>query len=460
MADAMLGALWRAFVAAIVVGSAASCAGTPDPSDGDAALIARGRDLFFNETFNGNGRTCATCHRAEDNFGLSTAFIATLPPNDPLFVAETDPALAKGFEAPKQMRGAGLILENLDGFDDLANKFVLRGVPHTLALKTSVTSRDGPHTGWGGDGAPGDGALRGFSLGAVIQHLPKTLARVPGEDFRLPTDDELDALEAFMLSTGRQEDLKLPLALTDATAQRGQTLFMDDRVGRCNICHFNAGANVNPAVFGGPAGNLNFNTGMVNLPDLPGTIIGDPVPPPDDGFRIPGDGTFNTPPLVEAADTGPFFHNNAAPTIEAAVAAYSTPAFNNSPAGQVIRQTTGSGIALDAAQVQAIAAFLRVINALENIRQSEEYLLGKGKAASSPRDAVRLAAFETVDAIEVLAAVNLHAAAVADLERARRLIDLAARTPTEEDVRSALAALRDARGKMLAAQPAAPISGQ
>jgi hypothetical protein len=261
-----------------------------------------------------------------------------------------------------------------------------------------------------------------------------------------------------MLSTGRQEDLKLPLALTDPVALRGQTLFMDDRVGRCNICHFNAGANVNPATFGGAAGNLNFNTGMVNLPDLPGAIIGDPVPPPDDGFRIPGDGTFNTPPLVEAADTGPFFHNNAVATIEAAVAAYNSAAFNNSPAGQIIRQTTGSGITLDGSQVQAIASFLRVINALENIRQSEAYLLGRGTAATGPADALRLSGVETSDAIEVLNAARLHPAAVTDLERAKRLVEM--RQPTEADVRSALAALREARGKMLAGAPGAPISGQ
>jgi hypothetical protein len=456
MADAMFWALWRAFLVIAVVGGAASCAGTPVPSD-DASLVERGRVLFFTETFNGNGRTCATCHRAEDNFGLSPAFIATLPQDDPLFVAETNPALAKGFEAPKQMRGNGLILENLDGFDYLANKFVLRGVPHTLALKTSVTSRDGPRTGWGGDGAPGDGTVRAFSVGAVVQHFPKTLARVAGEDFRLPTDAELDALEAFMLSTGRQDDLKLPLELTDPVALRGQTLFMDDKVGRCNICHLNAGANVNPATFGGAAGNLNFNTGMVNLPDLPGSIIADPVPPPDDGFRIPGDGTFNTPPLVEAADTGPFFHNNAVTTIEAAVAAYNSTAFNNSRGGHIIRQTTGSGIALDGPQVQAIASFLRVINALENIRQSEDYLLGKGTAATGPADALRLAAIETGHAIEVLNAARLHPAAVTDLDRAKRLVERPA--PNEDYVREALAALRDARAKMLAATPVAPISG-
>ncbi len=65
----------------------------PMPPDPPLTLADRGRELFFNETFAGNGRTCATCHRAEDNFGLTPNFIATLPANDPLFVAETNPAL-------------------------------------------------------------------------------------------------------------------------------------------------------------------------------------------------------------------------------------------------------------------------------------------------------------------------------------------------------------------------------
>ena len=35
------------------------------PPDRQSQLIAKGRDLFFNETFAGNGRTCGTCHPAE-----------------------------------------------------------------------------------------------------------------------------------------------------------------------------------------------------------------------------------------------------------------------------------------------------------------------------------------------------------------------------------------------------------
>jgi cytochrome c peroxidase len=451
---------WRALVVGAGLWSITSCAGSPPwpgPTSSTSALVERGRQIFFNETFAGNGRTCGTCHRADDNFGLSPDFISNLAANDPLFVAETNPALKDGFEAPKQMRANALIRENVDGFEDLNRKFVLRGIPHTLALKTSVASRDGPHTGWGGDGAPGDGTVRAFSMGAVIQHLTKTLARVPGEDFRLPRDDELDALEAFMLSIGRQQDLVLPLALTDKTAARGQAFFMDDKVGRCNICHFNAGANGNPKTFGSTVGNLNFNTGMVNLTDIPGTLLGDPVPPGDDGFGIPGDGTFNTPPLVEAADTGPFFHNNARATIEAAVAAYNSPAFNNSPAGKIILATTGSPIALDAEQVQAIAAFLRVINALENVRQSEAYLVGTA-AAGGREGALHLAAVEAEDAVEVLSAAKLHADAVSDLKRAMKL--LKPQKPSEADVDEALTALRSARGHMLAAAPSAPISGR
>ena len=204
---------------------------TPPP-DPQAELIEKGRDLFFNETFNGNGRTCGTCHRAENNLTIDPAFIATLPDDDPLFVAEFIPALKKNFENPRLMREFGLIVENLDGFGDLANTFTMRGVPHTLALPTSIASRQGPRTGWSGDGAPGNGSLRSFAIGAVIQHFTKTLNRVPDVDFRLPTDEELDALEAFQLSTGRQADLTLPLPLKGTVAAKGQEIFNDATTGK------------------------------------------------------------------------------------------------------------------------------------------------------------------------------------------------------------------------------------
>ena len=135
-----------------------ACPTTPSP-DEPPTLIERGERIFLNETFDGNGRTCASCHRPTDNFGLTPAFVATLPDDDPLFVAETNPDLAANFENPKLMREFALILENQDGFGDLQNNFNMRGIPHTLALNTSIDSRDGARTGWSGDGAPGDGSL-------------------------------------------------------------------------------------------------------------------------------------------------------------------------------------------------------------------------------------------------------------------------------------------------------------
>jgi hypothetical protein len=393
----------------------------PQPPDPNEALIAKGKEIFFNETFGGNGRTCGSCHPAENNFTIDPAFIAALPADNPLFVAEFNPALKENFENPRLMREFGLIIENLDGFDDLANKFTQRGIPHLRGLRFSVNSNKGPRTGWSGDGAPGDGSLRSFATGAVIQHFTKTLNRIPGVDFRLPTDEELDALEAFQLSLGRQSELTLPLPLKGTVAKRGQEIFLSPTEGKCFACHFNAGANADPAVFGQNAGNQNFNTGVEDLPDQPARLTGELVPP-DDGFGTPGDGTFNVPSLVEAADSGPFFHNNSIETIEGAVGFYDGESFNNSPAAQLIINATGSGIELDGTQIVEIAAFLRVINTLENIRESiemlEKFAAKNFQSVQAGEDLLDSALVETGNSIRVLKGGGLHPAAVIYLEEA------------------------------------------
>ena len=396
-----------------------ACPTTPtDP----ISLVDKGEQIFLNETFAGNGRTCASCHRPTDNFGISPTFLATLPDDDPVFVAETNPDLDTNFENPRLMRELALILENQDGFGDLETDFNMRGVPHTLAMRSSIESGLGPRTGWAGDGAPGDGSLRAFATGAVIQHFTKTINRIADVDFRLPTDEELDALEAFQLSLGRQSDLQLPLPVKGVVAARGQEIFLDNTLGKCNACHFNAGANGDPAIFGPGAGNLNFNTGVEALPDQPADLTGELVPP-DDGFGVPGDGEFNTPPLVEAADTGPFFHNNSVGTIEASVAFYNGDSFTNSPAGQLLINATGSAINLDATQVAAVAAFLRVINALENIRTSVELLQRASGTQISDDEALLERAFhETEDAYQVLVGGDLHSESSRRLQAALELI--------------------------------------
>ncbi|HKY27126.1 MAG TPA: hypothetical protein VJM12_04190 [Pyrinomonadaceae bacterium] len=418
----------------------------PNPSTPQEVLITAGRQSFFNDTFQGNGRTCGTCHREDQNLTIDAEFIEGLPPNDPLFVAEFTPALSSFFENPVLMRKFGLILENPDGFGDLANRFVMRGVPHTLALLQNTLTPVGggadgttippnERTGWGGDGAPGTGTLREFIIGAITQHYPKTLARQVGSDFILPTVAQLDALEAFQKSLGRRQDLVLQgpgaLSLKGEMPRRGQEIFnapgntLDPQAsnlgaGKCFFCHLNAGA----SDFFFPGQNANFNTNVEGLPSQPADLV---VPaqlnPQDGGFGSGtsptggiGNGTFNTPVLVEAADTAPFFHNNAITTIEGAVDFYNSRAFNEAPGfGSLI-----GTIRLDATEVEAVAAFLRVINALENIRSSID-LENRAKVAvnfSQAQELLRLSITELQDAIDVLDCGGLHPDAVRRLREA------------------------------------------
>jgi hypothetical protein len=410
--------------------------------------VGLGADLFFRGTFSGNGRTCATCHRVERNQGLDADFIATLPANDKLFVAEfpANQGGVPGLERPALMRAHGLILENVDGFQNPTVKFVMRGVPHSLSLATSITApNDGrtpvERTGWSGDGAPNTGALRFFPVGAVRQHFTKRLKRVVNVDFVEPTSLQLDRMAAFMLASGRLFDINLTnVTLANAGAQAGKLKFVTAEA-RCNNCHRNAGANVSTGT------NNNFNTGVETVFNPARTIESFPF---DGGFGLAnrdcdgngtndcfGDGTFNAPPLIEAADTPTFFHNNVAETIEDAITFFTTAAFANSPAGG------GNAIPLTPTEIDNIGAFLRVTNAAFNVaisiqRNDAGFFLedsdsapcvdpgsdcgGGGEDPQGKKDTVdellRLANVEAQDAIDVLQAKGLHADAVTLLQSA------------------------------------------
>jgi cytochrome c peroxidase len=385
--------------------------------------VCVGADLFFREPFGGNGRTCATCHPAANNFTIDPAFIAGLPSSDKLFVAEQVPALA-GLERPTLMRQSGLILENVDGAETPTSKFVMRSVPHCFSLGVSVTAQAVPtdgttrppneRTGWSGDGAPNAGELRDFQTGAIVQHYTKSLDRVPGTDFTLATSDELDRIVAFLRTIGRTNELTLSgVSLTDANAEAGRLAFLDP-AKRCNGCHNNAGANV-AAGF-----NRNFDTGVerARLATLDGQGIprdggfggGAPGAPfnfdaNQDGINDAfGNGTFNTPPLIEAADTGPFFHTNAFDSIEDAIGFYTSTAFAQSPAGG------GNAIPLSAADVANLGKFLRTLNVSFNaqlaIRRANAVVaiidaVGD-QSLQVQRDLLTLAAAEVDDAVDLL----------------------------------------------------------
>jgi cytochrome c peroxidase len=428
-------------------------------------LIAEGAELFFKEKFSGNGRVCATCHPAENNFTIDPKFISTLPPNDPLFVGENNPNLGSRFEKSKLLRELGLVLENVDGFDDLDNKFVLRGVPHLLGLSRYLAPGNQlvpplQRTGWGGDGAPGSGTLREFATGAVVQHFTNSLTRTPGTDFRLPTDHELDALEAFQLALGRQDNPNIAaITLKNPMANLGRVQH-NSLNARCNVCHVNAGANNGPDLK-----NRNFDIGVGRLPNHPADLIdpgnlkpdggfgtdpvNDPVTGQFLGFGLAGEIRFNNQPGIEAVDTAPFFHNNAVQTIEEAVGFYNSQAFKKSFAGGLVP------IAMETTEVENIAAFLRVMNALENIRSSLE--LDQGAIDENDQDTSRrlahLASFDTEDAYEVLEARSLHFSAIRKL-KAAFLLERSAALANSPHVRDALLAQvitlkQQARGEMI-----------
>jgi hypothetical protein len=170
---------------------------------------------------------------------------------------------------------------------------------------------------------------------------------------------------------------------------------------------------------------------------------------PQSTVTFRGDHSFNVPPVIEAADTPPFFHNNAVATLEGAVAFYASDTFNDSIAGN------GRAFVLDQDDVNAIGAFLRALNALENIRSSNAYdARAFDPAELAPKDElVELAIAETTDAIEVLTEgpINLYPEAVALLREAREFERQAVQEqpPSTELLQEAIARKEEARDQMV-----------
>jgi cytochrome c peroxidase len=234
-------------------------------------------------------------------------------------------------------------------------------------------------------------------------------------------------MEAFQLFLGRHEEINIEpgstalneIVFRDPFVEDGKALFdsAPSRQGtrRCAGCHSNAGANNADGT-----GRL-FATGANFHPNMPACRV--PGEVPGDGgfdhepvetvsgrefcgtrrdFDITYRGTLamNTPSLIEAADTGPFFHNNIVNTIEEAVEFYTTDVFNESPAGG------GNAFVLNETEINQIAAMLRVLNALHNMQNGNRLdRIAQRQASVRPRIAllaVQIAISETRDAIQVL----------------------------------------------------------
>ena len=322
-------------------------------------VIADGRQLFLNETFDGNGRTCGTCHVETNNFTVDPALIATLPSSDPLFVAETNPALAT-LENSDLLRRFGLILVNADGFDP-SRGFVFRGTQNVQALANSMTPQDpafghrlqhqraesqsaraarlgqrrpaAPRLRARGDRAAchdDDGPLRGRRLpradrrGAGCIGGVSARARPPGG--LRPSDAGVEERagehgKTLFLDSGnlfepvRPQELQRAVTST-AAARRAWRSTRRIRVSRVSTAT-RAGstspaptnANEMPLAL---ALGLPRDGGFGQIPTVFGSFGNtDDLPPPFGHFEIE---EFNSPPVVESADTGPFFHNHTVST--------------------------------------------------------------------------------------------------------------------------------------------------
>jgi len=268
-----------------------------------------------------------------------------------------------GLEDPKRMltsadtvnfpQGRGLILENIDGFPPTPPVF--RKSPHLLNLD----QRTGP---FGLSGCCAD--LKSFTTGAVIQHFPRTLARNSGgsdPDFRLPTPDELAAMEAFMLAqefpAGTDPDkFNLDRFAITAAQQRGRDAFFGP--AKCSQCHGGPVlAETTAAILGKPIGsNASFNTGVVNQAVNSVAVDDLPCEPSTVSVGACGSREFGVRQLFNVANLGPFFHDGSSARLRDAVLFYDSSFFNTSPAGVAIGGINLTAIGPTA--VDDITAFL------------------------------------------------------------------------------------------------------
>ncbi len=300
-------------------------AATFSAASGHTALVERGRQLFFNETFGGNGRTCGTCHPAP-TLVLTPADIARLSPDDPFFAGAMD--------VDPQMAARGMIRYPLGGASLFSPQMtVFRGIPTIRNVR-----RTAPFTS---DGRAA--TLQEQAAEAALLHLLDGAADRPGE--RVPTAEELDAIVAFEEAMSEPATGGVGLDLLSARAREGRKLFFGK--ASCTSCH------VPPLLT-----DNQFHGIVARRPDEAANDPGRCRIEPSLPDCAQGGAAFNTPQLRGVAKSPPFFHDNSLATLRAVVDFYNSQRFSNSPAAQRL------GIAplhLTEAEREALVAFLETL---------------------------------------------------------------------------------------------------
>jgi cytochrome c peroxidase len=360
----------------------------------------KGKRLFEEETFGGNGRTCETCHsKRTGTITLDDVqrIIARPDPDDRLLMHD---ALDDDGVGTTRIQAHGTIRVTIPlpswvwlQDDPLATHVtVFRGIPSTR--NTPALDRFLMYDGR----AP---TLQEQALGAIHDHAQNTVE---------PTAAQLDAIAAFQRTNAHffsSDELRrfaaggpppeLPPGITPAE-QRGRTFMVDapfnppSKAGICALCHGGPMLNtVNQAhsdfVKGAvPPGVRFFDIGVtiVNAPNNPvrtwvidddinpvvtvrspdiGLLLNKtpPSPPPNLVPRAFFANLFKIPTLWGVKDTAPYFHDNSAKTLRDAVVHYKR--FFNFTEDQdpVGSRSLGGRIVLTDADVDDIVAYLKLL---------------------------------------------------------------------------------------------------
>ena len=332
----------------------------PEQLHGAARLLClarrfeEGRRLFDDETFQGNGRTCVTCHSVKNGtFSPEDARrrLATNPA-DPLFVGD---GLDDGVQGTSRItRDATVRIEiPLPSRVKLANDPTATSVTF---FRGTPTTRNTPSLQpvFMYDGR--DSTLEGQALGAVHAHAHNAVEPTPLQlqliaEFQQTAPRFFSSVPLFLFAHGGPPP-RLPDGVT-ASQKRGRAMFDNVPItpgstrGLCAMCHsgpmldvsneFNIFLPVPGLRFFGVSvserNKLNLpthefivdGTDTIVSPD-PGACLTDPPDPNEFPPELFGPGgplplviacnLFKTPSLWGIRQTAPYFHDNSSKTLE------------------------------------------------------------------------------------------------------------------------------------------------
>ena len=307
------------------------CAVTEENGTVSQAAVANGKKLFEQETFGGNGRTCAACHGATTGTvspaDAQARFAAN--PNDALFRSiDSDDGAGSSYTkllADATIRVTIPLPAGWHLAEDLSATSVTfrRAIPSTLNVPSfdAILMADGRNDN-----------LQDQAHGAVNSHYQ------PG---RQPTTAELDAIAAHQqtnkfftssvlkdFANGIGPAPTLPPGTT-ASEIRGREWFIDQPQGICSHCHSGAMLNQTNEFLAAPfPPGTRFFTAFVSEFNKAGnpvrTFVDDNgnvlATSPDPGRALISGNPLDTnffriPTLWGAAQTGPWFHDNSAKTL-------------------------------------------------------------------------------------------------------------------------------------------------